>query len=286
MGRINIDMITVLKADNSVRAYGANHPELKYHPLKYKDAVYPLGKGRGIEKPLRMLTDDGCFLILAHPNSRLEKTGEYKGTQIWTSSGYTYDELYRIFGNDEKGIEPLSHHPHALEIGNRGYDFSDRTGYKNAEEKWDYLLTQGHRIMGIASDDTHGKVSFEGWVVVYTNAPTRAELTIRDVMESMFAGNYYASQGPNMKIKVDGNKFTIRADQPALIEFISKGEVVYKQTNALTSTYLIQGNEGYIRGRVTREDPKWRNVEGEIGKNRSAWTNPIYVIPETGGKIE
>ncbi len=278
-GRINMDMLTVIKADGREVDYGADHKKLSYQPYKYEHVAHPKGKGHGVEEPLRMLSQDGCFLVLAHPNSRLVTEGEHKGTQLWTSAGFTYDELDILFGNKEKGIPSVSHPPHALEIGNRGYDFSERTGYRNAEEKWDYLLSQGHRLNGIASDDSHGTTPFEGWTVVYTNAETREDLTLEDVMESLFAGNFYASQGPNMHIEVENNQFTITADQPALIEFISKGEVVHHKGNTLTATYTIQGDEVYVRGRVTREDSKWRYIGGGgIGHRRSAWTNPIYVV--------
>ncbi len=278
IGRINVDKIVVFKDDGSLEEYGARHQSFVYKPKKYKHATYPRGEGRSVEEAFRMLSDDGCFLVLPHPNSRLVTEGEFKGMQLWNSSGYTYDELDMIFGNTEKGIEGLSYLPHALEIGNRGYDFSERTGYKNAEEKWDYLLSQGHRILGIASDDTHGAVTPEGWIVVNTHAATRDKLTIDDVMESLFSGNFYSSQGPGMTIKVNGDKFTVQTDQPALIEFISQGKVVQSEAGVLTATYHIKGNEIYVRGRVTRTDENWREIDGGIGRKRSAWTNPLYVI--------
>ncbi len=277
--KINMDMITVIKPGGKLINYGANHSSITYLPFRYKHEAHPRGKGRSVEEPIRMLKEDGCFLVLSHPNSRLETTGESKGIQLWPSAGYTFHELDLIFGNQKKGILPMSHTPHAIEIGNQGYDFSDRTNFKNAEEKWDYLLKQGHRVMGTASDDSHGTSAFGGWIVVNTNAPSREDLELEDVMESLFSGNFYASQGPNIEIEVKKNKFTIKADKPALIEFISKEGVVKSENNQTLSTYVIKGDEEYVRGRVTREDSKWKEINGGgIGKKRSAWTNPIYVI--------
>jgi len=277
MASINMDMIKVRKADGGILKYGAQHPEFSFQPLSYKHAMHPRGEGRGVEAGFKMLLEDGVFMVLAHPNSRLVTEGEHKGTQLWNSSGYTYSELDSIFGNKEQGIPPLTYVPHALEIGNRGYDFSERTAYKNAEEKWDYLLKQGVRVFGTASDDTHGKVPFEGWIVVNTNAQTRSDLTNEDIMESLFTGNFYASQGPNMEISLRKKKFTLKTDMPSLIEFIADGEVVHREENATSSTYRIRGNEVYVRGRITREDENWREVEGGIGRKRSAWTNPLYI---------
>ena len=275
-GKLNMDMLVVTGPAGNITEYPANSSAVSYQPYKYKHVEH-YRKGSMAEESLKMFSQDGCFLVLAHPNSRLVTEGEHTGQQLWTSSGYTFAELDILFGNYEKGIPQMSHTPHALEIGNRGYDFSARTGFRNAEEKWDYLLKQGHRIMGVATDDSHGSTPFEGWTVVYTKAETREQLTVQDVMESLLSGNFYASQGPNIRIELDGNRFTIHADKPSLIEFISDGEVVHHTGNALKATYNIQGDEVYVRGRVTREDPEWRSVEEGIGRRRSAWTNPLYI---------
>lgn len=278
MGKINMDMIIVSQADGSEVKYEANNQSFIYLPKVLKHSVHPRGKGRGVEEAFKTLRNGGCFLALAHPNARLETDGEHKGEQLWTSAGYTYAELDTIFGNREKGLEPLSYLPHAMEIGNKGYDFSPRTNFTNAEEKWDYVLKQGIRVMGTASDDTHGKVNPGGWVVVNTNAKLRGELTIPDVMESLFSGNYYSSQGPVMTVSVDKKKFTIKTDTPSLIEFISQGKVIHSEKNSSSATYKINGNEGYVRARVTQTNEKWEELENGIGKRRSAWTNPVYII--------
>jgi hypothetical protein len=279
-GRINMDMIIVRKAGGDWEKIGAPDSRFRYLPLKYRHAFHTKGTGRGVENAFRELSADGCFLVLAHPNSRLETTGEHKGMQLWSSSGYTFDELDSIFGNPSKGIKPLLYLPHALEIGNRGYDFSDRTAFRNAEEKWDYVLSKGQRVLGTASDDTHGKVEPQGWVVVNTRAPSRNELTIPDVMESLFSGNFYASQGPAMDIVVNESTFNILTGHPSLIEFISRGNVVQRDTNVTSATYVFRGDEGYVRARVTREDQNWKEVGGGIGRKRSAWTNPVYIVRE------
>jgi hypothetical protein len=264
MGDINLDMLLVTSAEGKITEFGADHPAIKYKPLQYKHSAFVSDEGISLDEKLKMLHDDGCFLVLAHPNSRLETTGEFKGMQLWSSSGYTYEELDTIFGSVKKGIQPMNYLPHALEIGNRGYDFSERTGYKNAEEKWDYLLAQGIRVWGMASDDSHGSTPLAGWVVLYTNAKSRNELTKADVMESLFTGN----------------QFTITTNKPSKIEFISGGQVIYGADNVMRATYEIKGDEVYVRGRVTREDNDWPEIGGGIGNVRSAWTNPLYIVPQ------
>jgi hypothetical protein len=99
-------------------------------------------------------------------------------------------------------------------------------------------------------------------------------------MESLFTGNFYSSQGPNMDIDVKGNQFTITTNKPSKIEFISGGQVIYGADNVMRATYEIKGDEVYVRGRVTREDNDWPEIGGGIGNVRSAWTNPLYIVPQ------
>jgi hypothetical protein len=224
------------------------------------------------EERLSRMIKDGVFVALCHPNSLIE----IDGIQKWHSSGYTYDELELIFGNPEKGIRAFKNLPDALEIGNKGYDFSKRTKYKNAEEKWDHLLSKGNRLWGTASEDAHGHASFEGWVVVYMD-----ELTQNELLKSLKSGNFYASQGPAIEsVQLKNKTITIKTNTPSTIEFIGKnGKILQKEDNATQSSYTVKGSELYVRGRVTRECPGLRNIEGGIGKRRSAWTNPFFIEP-------
>lgn len=212
---------------------------------------------------LMQIIKDGVFVVLCHPNCE----SNY--------SGYTYDELDLIFGNPEKRLKGLSDLPQALEIGNSGVDFDSRSEYKNAEEKWDYLLSRGHHLWGTASEDAHGHDSFEGWVVVYMD-----ELNQDEFLKSLKSGNFYASQGPLIKdIQLDGKTITLKTDKPSLIEFIGKnGKVLKSENDVNQSSYNVNGSELYVRGRVTREFSVARRIKGGIGTKRSAWTNPFFIV--------
>lgn len=277
LGDFNVEKIVVIQQDGTEKDFLSNNPKIEYLPNQYSHASYPKIDEKDLGELFGYLRNEGCFLTLAHPNSRLVTHGEHKGKQLWSSSGYVYEELDLIFGNKEKGIAPITSQPHALEIGNRGYDFSERTGYKNAEDKWDYLLKQGHRIWGVGSDDSHGSTPKQGWVVINTMAPNRKDLSKEDVMESLFSGNFYASQGPAINIKVEGNIFTVSTDQPSYIQFITAAGVVKSEKEVTTLSYTITGDEVYVRGQVTRKDRSWHKVKKGIGRSRSAWTNPLYI---------
>ncbi len=235
--------------------------------------TYPQNRWKNAVKASEVLADliaDGTFVGLCHPNSRMEADGSHR----WKSAGYNYDELDLIFGNPEKGLKTFPVLPHAVEIGNQGYDFSERSNFTNAEDKWDMLLARGHRLLGTAGDDAHHKAPCAGWIVIYMD-----ELTQDDFMRNLKSGNYYSSQGPQITaIKVQDKTVTLETDQPALIEFIGRGGQVLKAAkDSLSASYTAMGDEIYIRGRITRDCPEMREVGGNIGHRRSAWTNPFYL---------
>ena len=225
------------------------------------------------EKTISDLINDGVFVALCHPNSKLNKNRVHK----WNTTGYTYDELDLIFGNKDKGIKPFKRLPYALEIGNQGYDFTNRSNFTNAEAKWDYLLSRGHKLFGTASDDSHHQAPFAGWIVVNMN-----ELTQKEFLKNLKSGNFYASQGPVItKIKLQAKTISIESAVPGLIEFIGKnGRILKSAKHTTKSSYTAKGNELYIRARVTHQCPEARFIKGRnIGRKRSAWTNPFFIVP-------
>ena len=162
------------KADGTDVDYGADHTEIRYSPLRHRYDRRPNESARDV---LAQLIQDNVYVILAHPNARLETEGEHAGKQIWSSAGYTYEELDVIFGNQELGRLGYPYRPHALEIGNVGYDLTGgaRTQWTNAEAKWDYLLTQGHRVHGVASDDsTGGPAAADGVLFTLMRRPLKS----------------------------------------------------------------------------------------------------------------
>ena len=246
----------------------------EYTMVKGKKAYKHELSGLQADMVIKRYIDDGVFISVCHPNAN--------PTRNWVASGWTYDELDMIFGNSEKGFSGFPVLPHAVEIGNQNYDLNARGNvpgqpFRNAEAKWDYLLSQGHKLHGTASDDSHNASVMGGWVVVFLD-----ELTEKEFIHAMKSGNFYSSQGPEIKeIKLEGKKLTVRSDLPAKIEFIGRYGKVLKTENAVTvSSYEINGSEMYVRAKVTRLCPEMRNIEGGVGKMRSAWTNPFYITPE------
>ncbi len=142
------------------------------------------------------------------------------------------------------------------------------------EAVWDYLLTGGKRIYGIAVDDAHnfqGEFSPDrsnpgrGWVTVRANS-----LNARVIMSQMEAGRFYASTGVELdSVRVRPRDLTIHIRQRGnfkfITEFIGRGGAVLKTTGENPATYKLSGNETYVRAKV-------RNSGGGV-----AWVQPVFV---------
>ena len=143
------------------------------------------------------------------------------------------------------------------------------------EAVWDYLLTGGKRIYGIAVDDAHhfkGEFAADranpgrGWVAVRA-----AKLDAREIMTQMEAGRFYASSGVELDSVVVGPadmSITIRrkGDFKFTTEFIGNGGTVLKTTGENPATYHLNGTESYVRARVT-------DSGGSV-----AWLQPVFVV--------
>ncbi|MDD5708401.1 MAG: hypothetical protein PHR35_20975, partial [Kiritimatiellae bacterium] len=64
-----------------------------------------------------------------------------------------------------------------------------------ATDKWDYLLSNGHRVLGFASDDSHEKSDIgQGWLMVRAAARTP-----HAILAALQRGNFYASTGVKIR---------------------------------------------------------------------------------------
>jgi hypothetical protein len=143
------------------------------------------------------------------------------------------------------------------------------------EAVWDYLLTRGKRIYGIAVDDAH---HFQGEFAPDRANPGRGWVTVRasslqapEIMSQMEAGRFYASSGVELdSIAVTSNEMRIsvrrRGDFKFVTEFIGKGGIVLGRSGDNPATYHLQGGETYVRARV-------KNSAGEV-----AWLQPVFVV--------
>jgi hypothetical protein len=177
----------------------------------------------------------------------------------------TQDALAKI--RNDKLIEIHNGHPLVHNEGG-----GDSPGM---EAVWDYLLSQGKRIYGIAVDDAHhflGEFAPEranpgrGWVMVRAS-----QLDAREIMTQMEAGHFYASSGVELdSVRVTAQDMMVaakaRGDFKFTTEFIGNGGAVLKKTGENPARYHLSGKETYVRARVT-------DSGGAV-----AWLQPVFVV--------
>ena len=113
----------------------------------------------------------GYFVIHNHPSWSMER----------------YDDYIQYHGM------------HAMEVMNNGCISTGVFEYN--EEIYQQMLEKGERIWCVAGDDNHNKLlpgrlddSFGAWTMIKAK-----KLDYQSVMDALFAGSFYASEGPEIK---------------------------------------------------------------------------------------
>lgn len=170
--------------------------------------------------------------------------------------------------NGDTPIIPGEHAMHTVD----GYNFVEvYNGLSvEADSVWDDLLTRGRHVYGLATDDCHNinSVYFNrGWVVVNAQEETKD-----GVLDALRRGDFYASNGNDITVSVNGNVITAESTNPSDISFIGKdGWTYHQQPNALTASYTIRGDEKYIRC-----------VAKRVSDGKKAWGQPVYIDTVNG----
>lgn len=157
----------------------------KYHDVIVKDKATE-GYERhytaeNINEMMRICREAGFFITYNHPG--------------WSLEDYPIYTSY--------------HGMHAMEIYNHS---SAHMGYDDYNEsKYDDILRHGERIYAVAADDNHNKAddACGGFVMIKAKS-----LEYKAITDALFAGEFYASQGPEIKeIYVeDGRLFVTTSD--------------------------------------------------------------------------
>jgi serine-type D-Ala-D-Ala carboxypeptidase len=148
-------------------------------------------------------------------------------------------------------------------------------GHPGMEEVWDFLLSRGLRIYGIAVDDAHhfqGEFAADranpgrGWVSVRA-----ARLEARELLEQLERGRFYASTGVELdSIAVGERELSVwprqRGDFRFTTEFFGRNGTLLLKTGENPATYRLSGSETYVRARVT-------DSGGAV-----AWLQPVFVL--------
>jgi len=156
---------------------------------------------------------------------------------------------------------------HALEIYNAIIELLPGTA--DITDKWDILLTCGHRIWGIATDDAHeASHRNHAWTMV------QAERTEAAVIAALKAGRFYASSGVTLgSVSLDGGVLRVSSPDATQIRFIADRGAVRSTVAGSEAGYVIREDDIFVRAELI----------GHAGAR--AWTNPVFVETERSREL-
>ena len=118
----------------------------------------------------------------------------------------------------------------------------------------------------LATDDAHfydGSDSCKGWVMVKAEA-----LTDEALLEGLRRGDFYATQGPELSVKREGNKLVVDCSPCSVIGTLSNGTYAQNRT--------ARGDGVTHFEYELREHEQWIRVEAIDAEGKHAWSN-IFV---------
>jgi len=154
-----------------------------------------------------------------------------------------------------------------------GPDAAGETGYLSTELDWDYILTAGKCLFGIAADDAntfpgnsggYGGKPGRGWVVVRSS-----KLDPEEICRNLQKGLFYASSGVELEdIVIAPKRMTIIISQKENLTYKTvfigdNGRVLYS-TKKNPAVFGLNRPTKYVRAKVT-------DAEG-----KAAWIQPIF----------
>jgi len=173
--------------------------------------------------------------------------------------GIVHPSWYGLSLEDARAIESA----HAIEIYNHGSHVEVDRG-----EDWPFceqLLNSGWRLNAFATDDAHRLTHdwLGGWVNVHAESLDPGEL-----VESLKAGRFYSSQGPEIHdVQLDGDKVHISCSPAATISAQGRGSKSrHEEGDGLTQAMF----------EVTRFKDAYMRITVRDAEGRRAWTNPIW----------
>jgi hypothetical protein len=148
----------------------------------------------------------------------------------------------------------------------------------SSEQKWDYALSQGNELFGVASDDAHWlppvALPFPfpgtGWIQVAAQGVTYPE-----ICTAIEEGMFYASTGvelSSISVTETDIQLTIEPGDGSIDSnfttfFIGRGGELLQASSGLMPSYQLGDDVGYVRARIV-------SSEGKV-----AWTQASRIVP-------
>lgn len=137
-----------------------------------------------------------------------------------------------------------------------------------ATDRWDRLLSEGRRVWGFATDDSHRGSDVErGWTVVQVD-----ERTPGAILDALATGRFYASTGVTIRdVTVDGGDITVSTADADRIRLVSDHGVVQQTADRSVATFRVPDQLVYGGGHT------YVRVECVGRGGDVAWTQPMFL---------
>ncbi len=177
----------------------------------------------------------GGMAVLAHPAWSLNTKDDVKSL-----SGISLLEIYNTVSDVHESCRPYS-----------GYIV-------------DILANDGIAFPLIATDDTHycdGTDETKSYIMV--NAESNS---IKDILTAIKNGNFYATQGPELYIKREGNKIIADCSECVMISFMTNSAWedgrITRGENLTYAEYTVKNHEKWVRVEVLDKGGNyaWSNI--------------------------
>jgi hypothetical protein len=167
-----------------------------------------------------------------------------------------------------------------IEVWNSGCELE--LGRGDSSQQWDEALERGHRLLGLATDDSHHPGYDSGFAWTMVRAAERSREAVLDALRS---GAFYGSTGPEIAaVDVTDDAVTVRSS-PAQAVTLYTGRMRGARANAgrlgypNNSEILERDTAGLIT--ACRLERPWEAPYGRVEvagpSGGRAWTNPLWI---------
>lgn len=205
-----------------------------FHIIGYGMKYDPkIPKGSSTQTIIDMINDAGGLATVAHPAWSLN-TPE----QILALNGVYATEIYNAVSNIHESSRP------------------------DSSVIADQLACRGRLLRLVAADDTHYYEEEACNAFVMARA---ASTDTSDIIDALRSGDFYATQGPEIHIRRDGNKAFVNCSPAVKIAFFSNTvwspNRIFYGKDLTDASYTFPDTDRFVRAIVTDADGKtaWSN---------------------------
>lgn len=131
---------------------------------------------------------------------------------------------------------------------------------------WDRVLSAGHRVWGVATDDFHCQYVSPGHGWVCVQAPEKGQpVSWNVIVDQLKRGAFYSSTGPAFhRLALDNGQLHVEAEKIVQrVRIIGPGGQMLVEVEGSALTWAVAADLAYFR------------VEADCGIKR-AWSQPFF----------